>query len=77
MLKITKEGLQEAGCLEEEAKVCFISLTPCFSSSVLPSSASGVVALSSFHQAVPGSFQVIVPVRKSEEGEQILVEYGI
>jgi hypothetical protein len=24
--KITKEGLHEAECLEEEAKVCFISL---------------------------------------------------
>jgi hypothetical protein len=26
--------------------------------------ASGVAVLSSFHQAVPGSFQVVVPVRK-------------
>jgi hypothetical protein len=30
--KITKEGPQEAGCLEEEVKVCFISLVPRFSS---------------------------------------------
>jgi hypothetical protein len=34
--KITREGLQKAGCLEEEAKVCFISLVPCFSSSAAP-----------------------------------------
>jgi hypothetical protein len=37
--KITREGLQEAGCLEEEAKVCFISLVPRFSFSALLSSA--------------------------------------
>jgi hypothetical protein len=30
--EITKEGLQGAGCLEEEAKVCFISLVQHFSS---------------------------------------------
>jgi hypothetical protein len=29
---ITKEGLQEVGCLEEEAKVRFISLVQHFSS---------------------------------------------
>jgi hypothetical protein len=38
--KITRESLWEAEGLEEEVKVCFISLTPRFSSSVLPSSAA-------------------------------------
>jgi hypothetical protein len=38
--KITKEDLQEAECLEEEAKVCFISLVQRFSSSALPSSSA-------------------------------------
>jgi hypothetical protein len=38
--KITRESLREVECLEEEAKVCFISLTPRFSSLVLPSSAA-------------------------------------
>jgi hypothetical protein len=38
--KITREGLWEVEGLEEEAKVCFISLSPHFSSSVLPSSAA-------------------------------------
>jgi hypothetical protein len=37
--KITKGSLWEAEGLEEEAKVCFISVIPRFSSSVLPSSA--------------------------------------
>jgi hypothetical protein len=32
LLKITRKGLQEARCLEEEAKVCFISLVQRFSS---------------------------------------------
>jgi hypothetical protein len=36
--KITKGSLLEAQGLEEEAKVCFISLIPRFSSSALPSS---------------------------------------
>jgi hypothetical protein len=35
--KITKGSLWEAEGLEEEAKVCFISLIPHFSSSALPS----------------------------------------
>jgi hypothetical protein len=38
--KITRKGLQEAGCLEEEVKVCIISLVLRFSFSVLPSSAA-------------------------------------
>jgi hypothetical protein len=37
--KITMGSLWEAEGLEEEAKVCFISLVPRFSSSALPSSA--------------------------------------
>jgi hypothetical protein len=36
--KITRGSLWEAEGLEEEAKVCFISLIPRFSSSALPSS---------------------------------------
>jgi hypothetical protein len=36
LLKITRGW--EAEGLEEEAKVCFIPLVPCFSSSTLPSS---------------------------------------
>jgi hypothetical protein len=36
--KVTRESLWEAEGLEEEAKVCFISLIPRFSSSALPSS---------------------------------------
>jgi hypothetical protein len=39
MIKFTKESLWEAEGLEEEAKVCFISLISCFSSSDLPFSA--------------------------------------
>jgi hypothetical protein len=35
---ITKGSLWEAEGLKEEAKVCFISLIPRFSSSALPSS---------------------------------------
>jgi hypothetical protein len=40
MPKVTKRNLLGAECLEEEAKVCFISLALRFSSSVLPSSAA-------------------------------------
>jgi hypothetical protein len=38
-LRLQKGSLWEAEGLEEEAKVCFISLIPRFSSSVLPFSA--------------------------------------
>jgi hypothetical protein len=34
--KITRKSLQGGECLEEEAKVCFISLAPRFYFSVLP-----------------------------------------
>jgi hypothetical protein len=72
LLKITRGW--EAEGLEEEENVCFIPLIPCFSSSALPSSlfqdrcnsnleASGVAMTCSFHQAVPGSLQVVVSVR--------------
>jgi hypothetical protein len=40
LLKITKGGLQGEECLEEEAKVCFISLVQRLSSLALPSSAA-------------------------------------
>jgi hypothetical protein len=70
--KITRGWNAES--LEEEAKVCFISLILRFSSSALPSStvldhrnnnieASGIAMTCSFHQAIPGSLQVVVPVR--------------
>jgi hypothetical protein len=73
-LKITRESLWEAEGLEEEAKVCFISLTlrfplQFFSLQLHPDhrdcnvEASGIAVICSFHQAVPGSFQVVVPVR--------------
>jgi hypothetical protein len=70
--KITRG--REAEGLEKEAKVCFIPLILRFSSSALPSStfqdhynsnleASGVAVTCSFHQAIPGSLQVVVSVR--------------
>jgi hypothetical protein len=73
-LKITRESLWEAEGLEEEAKVCFISLTPrfplqFFSLQLLQDhrdgdvEASGIAVTCSFHQAIPGSLQVVVPVR--------------
>jgi hypothetical protein len=72
--KVTKEGLQEVGCLEEEAKVCFISLVPRFPLELFllqplqdhrdgDVEALGVGVFCSFHQAVPGGLQVVVPVK--------------
>jgi hypothetical protein len=72
--KIARENLQGAECLEEEAKVCFISLAPRFPLQFFKLQplqdhrygnieASGVPVLSSFHQAVPGGLQFVVPVR--------------
>jgi hypothetical protein len=72
--KITKGSLWEAEGLEEEAKVCFISLIPRFPLQLFPLQlfqdhrdrnveASGIAVTCSFHQAVPGSLQVVIPVR--------------
>jgi hypothetical protein len=58
--KITRESLREAECLEEEAKVCFISLTPRFPLQFFPLQllqdhrngnveASGIAVICSFH----------------------------
>jgi hypothetical protein len=66
--------LQETECLEEEEKVSSwlwfgaspLELVPLQSFQDHHDGdieASGVAMLSSFHQAVPGSFQVVVPVR--------------
>jgi hypothetical protein len=73
LLKITKEGLQEAECLEEEAKVAsflWFSAFPLelFLLQPLQDHRDGDIetlgtgVFCSFHQAVPGSFQVVVPV---------------
>jgi hypothetical protein len=72
--KITRGSLWEAEGLEEEAKVCFISLIPRFPLQVFPIQlfqdhrdsnveASGIAMTCSFHQAIRGSLQVVVPVR--------------
>jgi hypothetical protein len=72
--KITREGLQEAGCLEEEAKVCFIFLVLRFPLQFFPLQplqdhrdgnveASGIAVFYNFHQAVLGGLQVVVPIR--------------
>jgi hypothetical protein len=79
--KITKGW--EAEGLEKEAKVCFIPLNRCFSLQLLPLQlfqdhrnsnleASGVAMTCSFHQAVPRSLQVTVPVREDWKREQLL-----
>jgi predicted thioesterase len=71
--KITKEGLQEAECLEEEAKVSSLLWLNAFPLELVPLQLlqdhrdSGVETLGagvfcSFHQAVPGGLQVVVPV---------------
>jgi hypothetical protein len=72
--KITRGSLWEAEGLEEEAKVCFISLIPRHTFLVLPFSAvldhcdgnveaSGIAVTCGFHQTIPGSLRVVVPVR--------------
>jgi hypothetical protein len=70
---ITKEGLQGAGCLEEEAKVASFLLFGAFPLELFPLQplqnhrdgdieTSGIGVFCSFHQAVPGGLPVIVPV---------------
>jgi hypothetical protein len=73
MLKITKEGLQEAECLEEEAKVSSLLWFSAFPLELVPlqplqnhcdggAETLGIGVFCSFHQAVPGDLQVGVPI---------------
>jgi hypothetical protein len=72
--KITKEGLQEAEGLEEEAKVSSFLWLRAFPLEIialqpLQDHRDGDVEtlragmFCSFHQAVPGGLQVVIPVR--------------
>jgi hypothetical protein len=71
--KITKEGLQEAECLEEEVKVTSFLWFNAFPLELVPlqplqdhrdgdAETLGAGMFCSFHQTVPGSLQVVVPV---------------
>jgi hypothetical protein len=71
--KITKEGLQEAECLEEEAKVASFIWFSAFPLELFPlqklqdhrdgdMETLGAGVFCSFHQAIPGGLQVVVPV---------------
>jgi hypothetical protein len=71
--KITKEGLQEAECLEEEAKVASFLHFNIFPLELFPlqplqdhrdgdMETLGTGMFCNFHQAVPGGLQVVVPV---------------
>jgi hypothetical protein len=71
--KITREGLQEAGCLEEEEKVASFLWFRAFPLQLFPLQllqdyrdgdveTSGVGMFCSFHQAVLGGLQVVLPV---------------
>jgi hypothetical protein len=71
--KITKEGLQEAESLEEEAKVSSFLWLNAFPFELIPlqplqDHRDGDVetlvvgVFCSFHQTIPGSLQVVVPV---------------
>jgi hypothetical protein len=71
--KITKEGLQEAECLEEEAKVTsflwfstlpleLVPLQPLQDHRNGDAETLGAGMFCSFHQTVPGGLQVVVPV---------------
>jgi hypothetical protein len=71
--KITKEGLQEAEGLEEEAKVSSFLWLGAFPLEFIPLQVLqdhrdgdvetlGAGVFCSFHQTVPGSLQVVVPV---------------
>jgi hypothetical protein len=72
--KITRGSLWEAEGLEKEAKACFISLILRFPLQLFSLQlfqdhcdsnveASGIAMTCSFHQAIPGGLQVVVPVR--------------
>jgi hypothetical protein len=71
--KITKEGLQEAEGLQEEAKVSSFLWLDAFPLELVPlqmlqdhrdgdAEALGAGVFCSFHQTVPGGLQVVVPV---------------
>jgi hypothetical protein len=71
--KITKEGLQGAEGQQEEAKVSSFLWLGAFPLELIPlqslqnhsdgdAEALGAGVFCSFHQTVPGSFQVVVPV---------------
>jgi hypothetical protein len=71
--KITKEGLHEAGCLEEEVKVASFLWFSAFPLELIPlqplqahhdgdMETLGAGMFCSFHQAIPSGLQVVVPV---------------
>jgi hypothetical protein len=73
LLKITKEDLQEAEGLQEEAKVSSFLWLGAFPLELIPlqllqdhcdgdAETLGAGVFCSFHQTVPGSLQVVVPV---------------
>jgi hypothetical protein len=73
LLKITKEGLQEAEGLQEEAKVSSFLWLGAFPLELVPlqllqdhrdgdAETLGAGMFCSFHQTVPGGLQVVVPV---------------
>jgi hypothetical protein len=72
--KITREGLQESECLDEEAKVAsflwfntfpleFFYLQPLQDHRDGDMETLGAGMFCSFHQAIPSGLQVVVPVR--------------
>jgi hypothetical protein len=72
--EITKEGLQEAEGLKEEAKVAsflwlgafplkFVPLQPLQDHCDGDAETLGAGVFCSFHQTIPGSLLVVVPVR--------------
>jgi hypothetical protein len=72
--KITKEGLQEAEGLKEEAKVSSLLWLNAFPLELVPlqllqdhrdgdTETLGARVFCSFHQTVSGGLQVVVPVR--------------
>jgi hypothetical protein len=74
LLEITKEGVQETEGLEEEAKVAtflcldafpleFIPLQPLQDHRDGDAETLGAGVFCSFHQTIPGSLQIVVPVR--------------
>jgi hypothetical protein len=73
LLKITKEGLEEAEGLEEEAKISSFLWLGAFPLELVPLQllqdhrdgdveTLGAGVFCSFHQTVPGGLQVVVPV---------------
>jgi hypothetical protein len=71
--KITKKGLQEAECLEEEAKVTsflwfsafpleLVLLQPLQDHRDGDAETLGAGVFCSFHQTVPGSLQVVISI---------------